>query len=128
MKKLIFIFLILVSGNLKAQFFNNSNNELCIKLYERSDAAGSYMVYLVLEDLEEHDMKMLDNWDSLDQVTKTRVTQRWAIEGKRVEAIRAPYIMNPPVFPKDLKKPVLKPLPPARPAKDFWGGKFPVEI
>lgn len=86
------------------------------------------MVYLVLEDLEEHDIKMLDNWENLDQTTRTRVTQRWAMEGKRVEAIRAPYIMNPPVFPKDLKKPVLKPLPPARPAKDYWNGKFPVEI
>ena len=99
-----------------------------MKLYERGDAAGSYMVYLVLEDLSENDTKILDTWETLDQSTRTKVTQRWAMEGKRVEAIRAPYVMNPPVFPKNLKKPELKPLPPARPAKDFWGGKFPVEI
>jgi hypothetical protein len=128
MKKLFFVIMMLIASHTKAQFFNNSNNELCMKLYERGDAAGSYMVYLVLEDLSENDTKILDTWETLDQSTRTKVTQRWAMEGKRVEAIRAPYVMNPPVFPKNLKKPELKPLPPARPAKDFWGGKFPVEI
>jgi len=130
MKKIFFVLMMLIASftKVQAQFFNNSNNELCIKLYERKDAAGPYMVYLVLEDLNENDTKLLEKWESLNQTTRSSITQRWVTEGKRVEVIRAPYIMYPPVFPRDLKKPELKPLPPRKNVKDPWNGKFPVEI
>lgn len=123
-------FVLLVSlfavNYLHAQFFNNVNNELCIKLYEKSDPVGKYIVYMVMENLEAKDGKILEQWNSLDQFTKSMVTQQWTLEGKRVEVLRSPYVMYPPVFPHELKKPVLYPLPPAKPAKDFWKNRFHV--
>ena len=105
MKDYLFIVALLISFQLvaqtKSQCFNNSNNELCMKLYEASDQLSPYLVYLVLEDLEENDTEILNKWESFDQQTKSVITQRWAIEGKRVESIRSPYEINPPVFPKN---------------------------
>jgi hypothetical protein len=102
MKKLILFLTLLVATSANAQLFNNVNSELCCMLYERSDAAGAYRVYVVVdkENFEEKDYKILEKWESLNQTERSRVAQRWAIEGKRIESERAPYITYPPVIPK----------------------------
>lgn len=103
MKKLLFICLLLAQSVANAQFFNNVNSELCYQLYETGDPVSGYRVYVVVdpENFEEKDMEILKKWDTFTQTEKSRITQRWATEGKRTEAERAPYITYPPVFPNN---------------------------
>lgn len=129
MKKLTCL-LLLISISARSQkahqdsythFFNNINNELCLDLYTLVDELGPYKVYMVMEGLDKNDVKMIGQWDMLSQNTKMRVVNRWTHEGKRVEVIRAPFFINPPIFPKDLKKPVLLPQsPPKKQVNDPW--------
>lgn len=108
MKQIITTLLLLVAIASQSQVFTNSNSELCIKLYTVSDGAGEYMVYLVIEeDLSEEEVSLLKSWDSLKQSQKSSLTQRWSTNGRRIEAVRPPYYMLPPVFVTDLKYPVL---------------------
>jgi hypothetical protein len=87
-------------SEIKAQYFNNVNNELSYQLYEKSDTIGKFRVFIVIEDLLEKDKKIIEKWDSIPVIEKTAITQRWSIEGKRIESERYPYITYPPVFPK----------------------------
>jgi hypothetical protein len=108
MKQIITTLLLLVAISSQSQVFTNSNSELCVKLYTVNDGAGEYMVYLVIEEeLSTEDVALLKVWDTLPQQKKSSLTQRWSIYGRRVEVIRPPYHMYPPVFPGDLKHPVL---------------------
>lgn len=92
------------------EFFNNSNNELCMELYKRNDALSEYRVFLVLEDLDEHDIKILHQWHTLSSTQKSSITQRWSIAGRRVEVDRFPYLSYHPVFPGERTAPVLIPV------------------
>lgn len=105
MKKLILISTLLLLATIsKAQLFNNVNSELCYQLYELGDPLSKYRVYIVLDEetLSEKDHKIIDQWESLDYDTRSKVTQRWGMEGKRIEAERFPYISYPPVFKKKI--------------------------
>jgi hypothetical protein len=123
MRKLIILCFIALCSKLAAQkfatdfpkgamkeFFNNSNGELCVELYRKNDPLSEYRVFLVLENLEENDIKILEKWNSLGSSAKTSVTHRWSMEGKRVEVERYPYISYPPVFPTEKREPVLMPV------------------
>ena len=103
MKRIIFLLLLTLSFSAKAQYFNNVNSELCYQLYETSDPLSGYRVYVVVdpENFEEKDYKILEQWNTLDQSQRSKVTQRWSLEGKRIESERAPYITYPPVFPNN---------------------------
>jgi hypothetical protein len=107
MKQIITLTLLMISLVARSQVFTNSNSELCVKLYTVNDAAGEYMVYLVVEDLSNEDVALLKIWNSLPQKQRTSLTQKWSTQGRRVEVIRPPYHMYPPIFPGDLKYPVL---------------------
>ncbi len=123
MKNFFTLFLIFsATHSVQAQYFNNSNNELCLELYRQYDEIGQYRVYMIIDELDEKDQKILSQWDTLDGKTKTTVTQRWTAEGKRIETDRAPFVTKAPVFPKTLKKPDLQPVPKPKNSPDPWGG------
>ena len=96
-------------GSLK-EFFNNSNNELCMELYKKNDALSEYRVFLVLEELDENDIEKLHKWHTLSSTQKSSITQRWSNTGRRVEVERFPYLSYPPVFPGERTAPVLIPV------------------
>ncbi len=104
MKNFISILIIFASFACKAQMFNNVNNELCYQLYELGDPLSMYRVYIVLDEetMSEKDYKIIEQWPSLDYGTRSTVTHRWGIEGKRIEAERFPYISYPPVIKKQI--------------------------
>jgi len=102
------------------QFFNNSNNELCYELYKTSDALSEYRVFIVIDNIDENDQKMLDTWSSLSYEQRIIIVNRWATDGKRIEAERGPdYINYTPIFPKKLNTPNLLPNLSNKP--DDWG-------
>ena len=123
---IIFIFIsiitveaqISVSKGKFSKLFDNVNHELCIQLYEKGNGvAGSYMVYMVLEDLTMSEQLQLATWDLLSLDTKSAIVGDWAKQGKRIETEAMPMIMYPPTIPGNLKpavarKPVSKPYDP----------------
>jgi hypothetical protein len=92
----------IISTSATAQFFNNVNHELCYELYRVKDPLSEYRVYLVIEEenFTQKDSLMLNQWPGLSQFARQSITQRWAIEGRRIESERQPYFSSPPVFPK----------------------------
>jgi hypothetical protein len=141
MKKLLILFLCVCALQTEAQrfltdfpretmkeFFNNVNGELCIELYRKRDALSEYRVFLVLEDLEESDIQILQQWNTLGSTTKTAITQRWSMLGKRVEVERSPYLSYAPVFPTEKKEPILVPLKKTFNSQNVWyPDKSPLE-
>jgi len=123
MKKLAILLVctILTLGSM-AQFFNNSNSELCMKLYTVRDGAGEYMVYMVIEEwqITEEDVKVMKRWNETPQSQRTTITSRWSREGRRIEVIRPPYVMDPPIFPGDLPYPELVVRKPEKLSYDPW--------
>lgn len=135
-KKLKFVLAnccLLLAINLKlaqAQYYNNVNQELCYQLYEVLDPLSAYRVCIVIdtETFTKTDSLMLSQWPKLSQFQKQQVTQRWAVEGRRIESERMPYISYPPVWPNN--NPFIKPIPinqkidwektPWNKAKEFW--------
>lgn len=113
MKLLSSVILVLLSfcfTEIKAQYFNNSNNELSYQLYEQNDNLGKYRVYIVIEDLSIKDNELIQKWDNIQKKEKVIITERWANEGKRLEVERFPYISYYPVFTKQLINPKLFPV------------------
>jgi hypothetical protein len=104
MKKILLLLVLLFSLTeaSNAQFFNNVNSELCFQLYTTGDQLGAYRVYVVVdnETTTMADTVIFQKWNSLSQTDRSRITQRWAMEGRRIESERAPYISYPPIFPK----------------------------
>jgi hypothetical protein len=129
---IIFLFLSIALSS-QAQYFNNVNNELCYELYTVTDPMGEYRVYVVVdpENFTQKDSLMLTKMDGMSQGSKSVIAQRWAMEGKRIEAERAPYITKPPVFPKPIGKIDMRKLDhkidwensPWKDAKPFWQHK-----
>ena len=109
-------FLLLLSAvRCRAQFekvhcFNNSNNEPSVELYKMNDPLGEYRVFMVLEELSKNDSVFLSKWHTYSDAAKSQITQRWAMEGKRVEVERYPYRERPFTPPRKLKHPVLLPV------------------
>jgi hypothetical protein len=103
MKKLLFLFTVLFANLANAQFFNNVNSELCFQLYTTGDKLGAYRVYVVVdnETTTMADTVTFQKWNGLSQFEKSKITQRWAMEGRRIESERAPYISYPPIFPNN---------------------------
>lgn len=131
MKKLLF-FLLFVSFEAYAQnykqsdnFFNNSNGELSLILYSKTDELGSYLIYMVMEDLQPNDIEIIDQWNKFSKNDHFIVINRWIHNGKRIEVLRpgtnGEYCIFPPKFPKSLKKPILLLQPaPVSPSVDPW--------
>jgi hypothetical protein len=102
MKQLILIaFFSLISVYSNAQYFNNVNSELCYELYRKTDRLSEFRVYIVMDEetITENDKRIIGGLDSLSQRQKSIIAQRWAVEGKRIEVERSPYISYQPVFP-----------------------------
>jgi hypothetical protein len=119
---LIFLLLVfpplLVRGQVdSSKFFNNVNNELCIFLYESSDPIGPYRVFMVVEEMEKEEIELVFKQAKSNNLA---VVQRWALEGKRIEIERYPYITYAPKFPSDRKFPDLQPTRPTQ-GKSNWG-------
>lgn len=126
MKKILALVIILVATctRVEAQFFNNVNNELCLKMYNRENGQDGYTVYMVMEYLDSTDVSIIQKWGTLTEEQKHQQVVKWSDSGKRVEVENGKIVMNPPVFPKNLKKPVLMRQPPGdTPKVDPWGGK-----
>lgn len=130
MKNFILLILIFVSLNVEAQkkgeFFNNVNNELCMFLYEKpNQAAGSYGVYIVIEDLNESDQIALKNWKNASydknkdksEFIESLVVSTWAAQGRRIECETMPIRMKPPIFKAERKHLILIRVP-SEPAYD----------
>lgn len=90
-------------------YFNNVNSELCYELYRTGDQLGNYRVYIVIDEETTllADTMLFNKWHKLSQAQRSSVTQRWSVEGRRIEAERAPYITKPAVFPKHNKVPLI---------------------
>jgi hypothetical protein len=105
----ILVLFVLCFSDLKAQYFNNSNNELCYQLYEQNDNIGEFRVYIVIEDLSSKDNELIQKWDSIHKKENLTTTERWTNEGKRIEVERFPYISYYPVFKIKTTNPKLFP-------------------
>ena len=118
--KTIFLF-VFISNYCNAQYFNNVNNELCYELYRITDPLSEFRVYIVMDEetIAEKDKKIIAGLDSLSQQQKAVVAQRWALEGKRIEVERFPYISYQPVFPKNNYF-IPQPVPNNKPKWDTW--------
>lgn len=103
------VLLCLCFTNAKAQYFNNTNNELCYQLYEQNDKLGKYRVYIVIEDLSLKDNELIQKWDSITTIQKIQITENWANEGRRIEVERFPYISYYPIFEVKIVNPKLFP-------------------
>jgi hypothetical protein len=90
--------------------FNNSNNEPSVELYKMNDPLGEYRVFMVLEELSKNDSVFLIKWHTYSASSKSHITQRWSMEGKRIEVERYPYREKPFTPPRKLKPPVLLPV------------------
>jgi hypothetical protein len=105
----ILVLFVLCFSDIKAQYFNNSNNELSYQLYEQNDNFGKYRVYLVIEDLSSNDIELIHKWDSIQKKEKVTISERWSNEGKRIEVERFPYISYYPIFKAKISNPKLLP-------------------
>lgn len=104
-------------------YYNNVNSELCFELYRTGDRLGAYRVYVVIDEETTFltDTVLFNRWSGLGRGRRSAITQRWAIEGRRIEAERAPYITYPPRFPNHRRMPLL-PVANRAPNWSAWEG------
>lgn len=127
MRPLLFVALALTAIAVRAQdqvtYYTNVNSELCFELYRTGDRLGAYRVYVVIDEETTFltDTVLFNRWSSLGQGRRSAITQRWAIEGRRIEAERAPYITYPPRFPNHRYAPLL-PVSNRAPNWSAWEG------
>ena len=132
MTRIILLLMVFFSGKnmAYAQYFNNVNNELCYELYRTQDALSEYRVFMVIdkETTVPGDTAVLAQWTTFSQSQRSKITQRWATEGRRIEVERAPYITKTPKFDKpgsvlEMKRDTQKinwDNSPWKDAKKFW--------
>ena len=128
--KLLLVMLFWANTFTYAQYFNNVNNELCYELYRTQDALSEYRVFMVIdkETTVPGDTAVLAQWTTFSQSQRSKITQRWATEGRRIEVDRAPYITKTPKFDKpgsvlEMKRDTQKinwDNSPWKDAKKFW--------
>lgn len=127
MRPILFAALALSSTAVRAQdqvtYYTNVNSELCFELYRTGDRLGAYRVYVVIDEETTFlsDTVLFNRWHTLSRGRRSAITQRWAIEGRRIEAERAPYITYPPRFPNHRRMPLL-PVPNTAPDWSAWEG------
>lgn len=82
-------------------YYTNVNSELCFELYRTGDGLGAYRAYVVIDEETTFlaDTVLFNHWHGLSRGRRSAITQRWSIEGRRIEVERAPYITRPPHFP-----------------------------
>lgn len=129
-KILLMAIILNVNNSCYAQYFNNVNNELCYELYRLKDALSEYRVFIVMdnETIEPADTIKLAKWNTFSQNERNKIVQKWAINGRRIEAERAPYITKPPKFERQPKPIEMKRVDqkidwdnsPWKDAKKFW--------
>jgi len=127
MRYLLFFPLALAVMPLQAQqpvtYYTNVNSELCFELYRTGDRLGAYRMYVVIDEETTFlaDTVFLNQWHRLSQGRRSGITQRWAIEGRRIEAERAPYITLPARFP-NCRPVILHPVPNTATDWSAWEG------
>lgn len=104
-------------------YFTNVNSELCFELYRTSDRLGEFRVYVVIDEESTFlaDTVLLNQWNTLPRGRRSAITQRWAVEGRRIEAERAPYITRPPRFP-NRRRATLRPVSNTATDWSVWEG------
>jgi hypothetical protein len=101
MKNLIFTLVLFVTSITNAQFFNNSNGELCFELYQTQGAFTKNVVYLVFDEriTKLQGDQLIAEWNKLTNQQQYNATQRFSMDGRRVETEVLEYFHpTKPVF------------------------------
>ena len=101
MKNLIFILVLFVTSFANAQFFNNSNGELCFELYRTQGAFTKNVVYLVFDEriTKAQGDQLIAEWNKLTNQQQYNATQRFSMDGRRVETeILESFYSTAPTF------------------------------
>lgn len=101
MKNLIFILVLFLTSIANAQFFNNSNGELCFELYRTQGAFTKNVVYLVFDEriTRPQGDQLINEWNKLTMQQQYNATQKFSMDGRRVETEVLQYFRSsPPVF------------------------------
>lgn len=100
MKKLI-VFLLLLCNTMNAQFFTNTNHELCYKLYQTGGVFYDNAVYLVFEEkiTSSESIEFEKRIKKLSKKQLYEFTQQLSLEGFRIETDSLEFFtMYDPVF------------------------------
>jgi hypothetical protein len=97
MKFLLLCVIVVITCEVKAQFYTNVNSEICYELYQKLDQIGAYRVFLVIDQETSSlaDSKTLKEFSKLDAARKISIVEQWRRLGKRIEVERAPFISYP---------------------------------
>jgi len=111
MKNLIFILIMFVSSFANAQFFNNTNSELCFELYRTEGISQvdvsnrgvitQNVVYLVFDYkiTKAQGDQLIAEWNKLTMQQKYNAVQQFTMDGRRVETEVLQYFRSsPPIF------------------------------
>jgi len=120
MKNLIFILVLFVTSLANAQFFNNSNGELCFELYQTQGAFTKNVVYLVFDEriTKSQGDQLIAEWNKLTNQQQYNATQRFSMDGRRVETEVLEYFYSTkPIFREEItesREDLFKPLNPKK--------------
>lgn len=110
MKKLLF--LLLFSSTVafgQSKLFRNVNNEVCLEFKTVNDHAGSYIVYLVIENDDYREIYKA--WQNLKtNIQRSDFIEKLKNQGARLESERLPIVRYPIVDQPKSERGMLKPM------------------
>ena len=97
MKHLLLCLFVIITCEMKAQFYKNVNSEICYELFQKSDQLGAYRVFLVIDQETSFlsDSTVLKEFSKMGITQKSNIAEQWRRRGKRIEVERAPFISYP---------------------------------
>ena len=107
MKNLIFALVLFATSIANAQFFNNTNGELCFELYRTQGVFTKNVVYLVFDEriTKSQGDELITEWNKLTNQQQYNATQRFSMDGRRVETEVLEYFYSTkPTFRTEIAK------------------------
>ena len=85
----LFLFSITTSGQ---KLFINSDDDICIELFVKTDSIGEYRFYMIPENnMTKIDTFYLCNWNELSDQFRSEIIEKWADDGRALKFERRPY-------------------------------------